>query len=262
MTRARAPTRIVIAVGEEPVDVFTGRTSAATAHLAARTRAASVAPDAGTLAPSWLHDGSVVREQSSAPVYIIFGGARFHIGSSRELAALGISWSQVTVVPDHATDPLARVPGGGRWSATGRPRRCGSAWAIGCGANWQTIFKVGDILAMGIDPLTDDADQHARAATPPFHLECNGWEYAKHPGVARPADWDVTDAKAASCPESCGPYLPTASGGRPGGQPLTVGRYVRVVGSLVHDIPHCHGHGGGFAEFWEHNFGIGGGSGP
>jgi hypothetical protein len=36
---------------------------------------------------------------------------------------------------------------------------------------------------------------------------------------------------------------------------------VRVVGSLVHDIPHCHGPGGGFWEFWEHNFGIGGGSG-
>jgi hypothetical protein len=326
-------------------------------------------PDPGTVgpvAPAWLHDGSVVREQSSAPVYVLFGGARFHIASVEEMAALGVTWAQVTVVPDGATTALARVPSRGtllrdrsapevwislgdriywipspeamrflglQWSQihivptgslNGLPQtRLASAsatpssvvfapdnpkhwartdvpgvtlpngshvaeirgwlravsatangsdpdwslqiepdpaWLDAIGVNWATIFKVGDILAMGVNPLTNDADQHARAATPTFHIECNGWQDSKHPGVARPSDWNVTDANGGQLPGVVWPYLPTASGGRPGGSTLAVGQYVRVVGSLVHDIAHCHGQGGGFAEFWEHNFGVGAGS--
>src|SRR5204862_3052025 len=63
------------------------------------------------------------------------------------------------------------------------------AWLDEIGVNWTTFFKVGDILMMGLDPLTDDSDQHARVATPTMHLEVNGWQQDQHPGIAPPADW-------------------------------------------------------------------------
>jgi hypothetical protein len=311
----------------------------------------------------------VVREQSDAAVYVLFGGARFHIGSPDELAALGLTWSQVVVVPDGATAAMARVPdtrtllreraGAEVWvslgdqlywvpspeamrflglywsqvhtvpsgSLAGLPQtrlRSASAtpssavfppdrfrhwprhdvpgvtlpngsrvvelrgwlrgemptnanaadpdwplqlepdpaWLDAIGVDWGAIFKVGYILAMGINVLTDPAKPHAHAATPTLHIECDGWQDDKHPGVARPGDWDVTEADGGQVPGVVWPYLPIVSGGRPGSEPLAAGQYVRVVGSLVHDSPHCHGQGGGFVEFWEHTFGLGAGSSP
>jgi hypothetical protein len=137
------------------------------------------------------------------------------------------------------------------------------AWLDEIGVNWTTFFKVGDILMMGLDPLTDDADQHARVATPTLHLEVNGWQQDKHPGIAPPANWTIGEGQGGQLAGVIWPYLPTVSGGRPGpDNDLKVGQYVRAVGSLITDIPHCHGQGGGFWEFWEHNFGIGAGSGP
>jgi PASTA domain len=324
-------------------------------------------PDDRNGAPApWAHDGAVVKELSAPEVYLLFGGARFHVGSPDELVALGLSWAQVVTVADGALDRFDRVPDRGTmlrerasaevWRSLGDrlcwiptaeamrllglsgaqvhtvpagslaafpttrlasasatpasmvfapdppakwPRRDvpgftlpngarivevrgwlravddgpnGSdpdwhlqiepdpEWLDGIGVNWTTFFKVGDILMMGLDPLTDDADQHARVATPTLHLEVNGWQQDKHVGEAPPADWTVGEAQGGQLAGVIWPYLPTVSGGRPGNDALVVGEYVRAVGCLVSDIPHCHGHAGGFGEFWEHNFGIGPGS--
>jgi hypothetical protein len=53
-----------------------------------------------------LQDGSLVRERSSAPVYVVFGGARFWIPDPTWLERYG-GWAAVTEVPDGA---LANVP--------------------------------------------------------------------------------------------------------------------------------------------------------
>jgi hypothetical protein len=122
-------------------------------------------------------------------------------------------------------------------------------WLDEIGVNWTTFFKVGDILMMGLDPLTDDSDQHARVATPTLHLEVNGWQQDKHPGEAPPADWTIGEVQGGQLAGLIWPYLPTVTGGKPDNDALKVGQYVRAVGSLITDIAHCHGQGGGFWEY-------------
>ncbi len=60
--------------------------------------------------PPWMTDGSVVREASSAPVYLIFGGAKFWIPSPAELFALGFTWSDVQVLPDGSLASVGVFP--------------------------------------------------------------------------------------------------------------------------------------------------------
>lgn len=60
--------------------------------------------------PVNLNDGSVLREQSSAPVYVIFGGAKFHIPDPTVLAQLYGGWGSVVVVPDHSLDAVPTTP--------------------------------------------------------------------------------------------------------------------------------------------------------
>lgn len=54
-------------------------------------------------------DGAVVRESSAAPVYVIFGGAKFWIPSPTVLNSYG-GWGVVRVVPDGALAPVPAVP--------------------------------------------------------------------------------------------------------------------------------------------------------
>ena len=44
--------------------------------------------------------GSVVKEESSPEVYVIYGGAKFHIPNPAEMYALGFTWADVRVVRD------------------------------------------------------------------------------------------------------------------------------------------------------------------
>jgi hypothetical protein len=67
-------------------------------------------PDADDGPAAWEHDGAVVKELSAPEVYLLFGGARFHIGSPEELGALGLSWAQVVTVPDGALGRFAQMP--------------------------------------------------------------------------------------------------------------------------------------------------------
>ena len=140
------------------------------------------------------------------------------------------------------------------------------AWLDHLGANWQTFFKVGDILKSGFDapqPISDPPDFTGVASTPVIHVEFNGWDvtysqpYDKDgqnltvssrqhrytSSVAAPADWTTTSANGgptlSTLPHTVWPYRVQMCGG--GDAPLAVGSYVRVVGSVVSDIPHING---------------------
>lgn len=54
-------------------------------------------------------DGSVVRETSAAPVFVLFGGAKFWIPNPTVLERYG-GWGAVKVVPDGALAALPKVP--------------------------------------------------------------------------------------------------------------------------------------------------------
>jgi hypothetical protein len=60
--------------------------------------------------PVNLNDGSVLREQSTAPVYVIFGGAKFQIPNPTVLAQLYGGWGNVVVVPDQSLDAVPTTP--------------------------------------------------------------------------------------------------------------------------------------------------------
>ena len=55
-------------------------------------------------------DGTLLRERSRPEVYVVFGGARFHIPSPDEFAALGLSWSSVRIIPDGSLSGVPNVP--------------------------------------------------------------------------------------------------------------------------------------------------------
>ncbi|MFT3971353.1 MAG: hypothetical protein QM695_14010 [Micropruina sp.] len=69
--------------------------------------AAYVAAFPGYHPPVNLADGSVLREKDNAPVYVIFGGAKFWIPDAGALSRLYGGWGAVQIVPDGA---LANVP--------------------------------------------------------------------------------------------------------------------------------------------------------
>jgi len=64
----------------------------------------------GAAAPSWMADGSVVREASSTQVFIIVGYAKFLIPSTAELLALGYTPAQVQVIPDGSLAAVGTMP--------------------------------------------------------------------------------------------------------------------------------------------------------
>jgi hypothetical protein len=57
-----------------------------------------------------LHNGSLLREQSSAYVYVIFGGAKFHVPSPTVLHDLYGGWANVKVVPDGSLASVPTIP--------------------------------------------------------------------------------------------------------------------------------------------------------
>jgi hypothetical protein len=70
-----------------------------------------VVPD-GTLQnyPTIPLDGTLLRELSSTPVYVIYGGAKFWIPSPSQFNALGYNWANVHVVPDGALAAIPPIP--------------------------------------------------------------------------------------------------------------------------------------------------------
>ena len=53
---------------------------------------------------------ALMREQSHAEVYFVYGGAKFWIQNPGALAALGFDWSKVQVVPDGTLAALPAKP--------------------------------------------------------------------------------------------------------------------------------------------------------
>jgi len=72
--------------------------------------AAYIAQNPGYRPPVDLTDGAVMREQSSAPVDVIFGGAKFWIPSPDVLNRLYGGWAQVVVVPDGSLSAVPTIP--------------------------------------------------------------------------------------------------------------------------------------------------------
>jgi hypothetical protein len=70
--------------------------------------------------PAWA-DGALVKEQTRSEVYVIFGGAKFHLPLPFWVDRYG-GWSNVTVVPDGALATVGTMPREGsvlrEWSAT------------------------------------------------------------------------------------------------------------------------------------------------
>jgi len=60
--------------------------------------------------PISLQDGTLLREDGAASIYIIYGGARFEVPSLDELAALGFSESDVQTVPAGSLASVRRIP--------------------------------------------------------------------------------------------------------------------------------------------------------
>jgi hypothetical protein len=58
--------------------------------------------------PNVPQDGTLLKEQSTPPVYLMQGGAKCHVLSSAGVVAAG-GWDEVRVVPDGA---LANIPDG------------------------------------------------------------------------------------------------------------------------------------------------------
>jgi hypothetical protein len=55
-------------------------------------------------------DGTLLKEQSNPAVYVVYGGAKFHIPSEEEFLALGFAWEAIRVEPDGALVSLPNVP--------------------------------------------------------------------------------------------------------------------------------------------------------
>lgn len=55
-------------------------------------------------------DGTLLKERSNPAVYVVYGGAKFHIPSMEEFLALGFTWDAVHVQPDGALVYLPNVP--------------------------------------------------------------------------------------------------------------------------------------------------------
>jgi hypothetical protein len=55
-------------------------------------------------------DFTLVRELFSAPVYVVYGGAKFWIPDPPTLFSLGFDWSQVRVLPPGGTNKIVDWP--------------------------------------------------------------------------------------------------------------------------------------------------------
>lgn len=55
-------------------------------------------------------DGTVVREWNRPEVFVVYGGAKFHIPNPPTLFALGFDWTRVGVIPPNGTAKLLQIP--------------------------------------------------------------------------------------------------------------------------------------------------------
>jgi hypothetical protein len=55
-------------------------------------------------------DGTLLKEMSSAGVYVVYGGAKFGIPSSQVFDDLGFDWTKVGLVPDGALAQISTMP--------------------------------------------------------------------------------------------------------------------------------------------------------
>jgi hypothetical protein len=53
---------------------------------------------------------ALVRERSSAPVYVVYGGKGFHIPTPEVFNALGLDWGSVRTIPDGSLGGLRNIP--------------------------------------------------------------------------------------------------------------------------------------------------------
>ena len=63
-----------------------------------------------TALPALPVDGTLVREWNRPEVYVIYGGAKFHIPDPPTLFALGFDWTRVRVIPPSGTGKLLEIP--------------------------------------------------------------------------------------------------------------------------------------------------------
>jgi MIR domain len=114
-------------------------------------------------------------------------------------------------------------------------------WAASRGIDLGRFFKVGDLISHGLflTPYFPSFNPFKCAvALPRIKMELNSWGWKNMFPVSvseHPGDWKKYD-QAANCGNYVFPFDPVQPPGFP--KPLGAGQYVRVVGSLVTDIPH------------------------
>jgi hypothetical protein len=106
-------------------------------------------------------DGSMMREVSYPHVYVIYGGAKFHLPTSDWVEKKG-GWNAVKVVPDRALDQLPATPGDGTLL---REQSSAAVYVMGGGTkrwirspdrfnqlnyDWNNIREVPDGALVGI----------------------------------------------------------------------------------------------------------------
>jgi hypothetical protein len=105
----------------------------------------------------------------------------------------------------------------------------------------QSIDLTTLILAGNLNVFSDQRDPNTPSSVvvgrPVVHVELNGWRPSvNHNGQTLPVDWGFTGADAVNCPGVSWAFNPTNPlSWQP---PLAVGQYVRIVGSLLTDVPH------------------------
>jgi hypothetical protein len=106
------------------------------------------------------------------------------------------------------------------------------AWTDSAGISMADIFRVGNIAALG--DRRQETSANEVVSRPLIRIEFGGWD-ARRRNQPPPNDWRY--AGAPGCPDvhfAFDPLRPV-----PSGPPLVPGRYVRVVGSFVSDVPHA-----------------------
>ncbi len=183
-------------------------------------------PSASSVAPSWLWDAG----WDASPCGLFGDGASKHCN-------LPISGTQ-TMYWNGMGASLVELRG---WIYPGGPNgdpdyeydfELDPEWAasaLGL-SDLNPILKVGNILNMQKPPSENEGTYSRAVATPLVHVELSGWKISGHPNDLPPPDWQTYgingDVLWAFKPDQFYP-----------------GQYVRMIGSLITDEPHCTGDG-------------------
>jgi hypothetical protein len=103
------------------------------------------------------------------------------------------------------------------------------SWLDHLGCSLNQIFTVGSVISMG-NPRPQNDYPLVVAAVPRINVELTPWRIGRASG---PPGWIHQEP---SCPEVVWPYPPRNP--LPWQEPLAEGQYVRMVGSLITDVPH------------------------